>query len=169
MLDVIKSRYSCRSFSDKVVEMEKIHEIINAGLHAPSGKGNQDTVIIAITDKEKRDKYVKLNAKVLGIEMDTFYNAPVIIVVLSKNHHFAKYDGSAALENMLLEAKNQGLDTCWIFRAEEVCQMDECQELFKETGLNLKEYVGISNIALGYANKVVERKKKIDDGRYFII
>ena len=37
MLDVIKNRRACRSFSDKPVEDEKINEIINAGLLAPSG------------------------------------------------------------------------------------------------------------------------------------
>ena len=37
MLEQIKRRRACRSFTDRPVEKEKIDEIINAGLNAPSG------------------------------------------------------------------------------------------------------------------------------------
>ena len=58
MLQELLNRRCCRSFdSNKPVEEEKINEIIKAGLHAPSGMNKQDGIIVAITNKEFRDKF----------------------------------------------------------------------------------------------------------------
>lgn len=170
MLEAIYKRYSCRNFKSQEVEKEKIDEIIKAGLYAPSGKNGQSSIVITIRDKKIRDKYVKINAEILGRDMDTFYNAPVILVILAKKGPFEVYDGSATLENMLLEATDQGLATCWIFRAKEAFLLDETKELFKSLDINLDEYEGISNIALGYPSEEKDDfEKKIKDNRFYYL
>lgn len=43
--ELVKSRYSCRKFSDKAVEDYKLTAIINAGISAPTAKNVQPVKI----------------------------------------------------------------------------------------------------------------------------
>lgn len=40
-LELAKERYSCRSFLDKKVEMEKLEKVLEAGRLAPTACNNQ--------------------------------------------------------------------------------------------------------------------------------
>ncbi|MCR5565034.1 MAG: nitroreductase [Gammaproteobacteria bacterium] len=168
MHKIIKERRSCRDFDpERVVEREKIEEIVNAGLNAPTAKGTQDGIIVAITNKEFRDKIVELNAEVRGKDGDPFYGAPVILLVAVKKGRFVPYDGSCMIENMMLEAVNQGLDTCWIHRAKEELESIKGLALFKLVGIDLTEYEGVGHVALGYSKSNEFREKTIKDNRVF--
>ena len=165
MLQELLNRRCCRSFdSNKPVEEEKINEIIKAGLHAPSGMNKQDGIIVAITNKEFRDKLMVLNAQ--GRGSDTFYGAPVILLVASKGP-FVDLDGAAMIENMLIEAAAQGLGACWIHRAKDELASKEGQELFASVGIDLSEYTGVDHVILGYAKDAQYRPKEIKEGRVF--
>ena len=39
--ELVKSRYSCRKFSDRPVEEEKLNAVIQAGISAPTAKNVQ--------------------------------------------------------------------------------------------------------------------------------
>ncbi len=52
-LELIKNRYSCRSFSNKKVEKEKIDKILEAGRVAPTAMNIQPQRILVLQDKEK--------------------------------------------------------------------------------------------------------------------
>ena len=96
-------RRSCKSFKSDMLPKEAIEKVIEAGLWAANGRGLQTPVIIAVTDKETRDKLSKLNAAVMGAESDPFYNAPVVLVVLAPAEHPNRvYDGSLVMGNMML-------------------------------------------------------------------
>ena len=69
----IKERRSIKKYENKMVPKEIIEKIVEAGTYAPSGMGKQSSIIIAITNKEIRDKLSKLNAKIMGVEIDPFY------------------------------------------------------------------------------------------------
>ena len=59
-----------------------------------------------------------------------FYGAPVVLVVLAdKSVPTCVYDGSVAIENMLLAAHSLGLGSCWIHRAKQTFEMDEFKAL----------------------------------------
>lgn len=73
------------------------------------------------------------------------------------------------IENMLIEATNQGLATCWIHRAKEELESKEGQELFSSLGIDLSDYEGIGHIALGYAKNDNYPPKIIKDNRVFYI
>ena len=165
MLKQLEERRCCRSFdSDRVVEDKKVEEVVKAGLYAANAMNQQSAVIIAITNKEVRDKLAKLNA--MGRDGDTFYGAPVVLLVASKGA-FAELDGGAMLENMLIEANNQGLAACWIHRAKEELASKEGKELFASLNLDLNEYVGIGHVILGYPKDYEYRPKQIREGRVF--
>ena len=170
MLDAIAKRRACRKFDSKVVEQEKIEEIIKAGLNAPSGMGRQTPVIIAISDKETRDKLSVINSsgaiKRPGMT-DPFYGAPVVFLVIASKNGLSIYDGAATIENMLLEATNQGLGSCWIHRADEEIQSEEGRKLLEFTGLNFDDYVGVGHVIVGYSLMDGYPEKKIKDGRVF--
>ena len=116
MLKELELRRSCRNYDSKMPEEEKINEVINAGLHAASGMGYQYGIIIAITNKEVREKISTLNAKIMNNEgIDPFYGAPVILLVAVKKWRNSPYDGACMIENMMIEATNQGLGSIIIF------------------------------------------------------
>lgn len=168
MLKQIENRRCCRKFDpNKEVETEKINEVINAGLYAASAKNQQNSIIFAITNKETRNKLSKLNAFIEG--MDPFYGAPVVLLVASKKNPFAQLDGAAMLENMMIEANNQGLAACWIHRAKEELESSEGKELFSSLNIDLDEYEGIGHVILGYPLDFKYQEKQIKPNRVFYI
>ena len=75
MNDVIKNiveRRSIKNYKSDMVPTELIDEVLKAGTYAPSGMNRQSPIIIAITNKEVRDKLSKLNAKIMGVDTDPF-------------------------------------------------------------------------------------------------
>ena len=90
MLKLFKDRRACRKFDSRPVEKEKIEQIVQAGLLAPSGMGRQTPVIIAISDKETRDKLAKINCRLAGgrwgEDFDPFYGAPVVLLVIANKN-----------------------------------------------------------------------------------
>ena len=82
VLDSIETRRSVRKYKAEMPSLEDIKKVIKAGLEAPSGMNEQSAVIVAITNKDIRDKLSKLNARIMGMEgVDPFYGAPVVLVV----------------------------------------------------------------------------------------
>ena len=170
MLKELEKRRSCRKYdSNRPVEIEKINEVIKAGLYAASGLNYQYGIIIAITDKAVRDRLADLNTRIGGAESDMFYGAPVILLVAVKKWRNDVYDGSTMIENMLIEATNQGLGSCWIHRAKEELESEEGREILSSTGLDFNEYVGVGHVALGYSLVDEYKPKTIKDGRVFWI
>lgn len=170
MLDCIKNRYSPKNFLNKEVEQEKIDEVIQAGLRAPSGRNLQEGIIICITNKQVRDQLSKINAQVgnMPSNMDPFYGAPVILVVAHKISPTAELDGAAMMENMLLEAQNQGLNAHWINRGKKELETEFGKSILQQVGLDPNEYVGIDNVILGYCNEK-PNIKQVKPNRVFYI
>ena len=169
MLEIIKYRRSCRAYKSDAVEEEKINEVIQAGLYAASSRGQQNGIIIAVTDKEWRDKIAKMNTEIAGAGSDMFYGAPVILLVAVKKSANAVYDGSTMMENMMLEATAQGLGSCWIHRAKEEVESGALNDLFGTVGLHAEDYIGVGHVALGYPVKDEYPPKIIKEGRVFRI
>ena len=170
MLKEIVERRSCRKFdTSKQVKEEDLEKVIEAGLLAPSGMNRQESVIIAITNKEVRDCYAKNAGEVSGRGGDPFYGAPVIIFVGCKKFPLAKNDGSTIIENMLLEATHLGLSSCWIHGAKEYLESEEGRRILSSSGANLEDYEGIGHVALGYNGGYTPNPKVIKEGRKFYI
>ena len=56
------TRRSVRKFKSDMIPKEVIDEIVTAGTYAASGRNMQSPIIIAVTNKELRDKISKVNA-----------------------------------------------------------------------------------------------------------
>ena len=104
-LNIMKTRTSVKKYKPDMVPKELIDQIIEAGLYAPSGMNGQSPIVVAVTNKELRDKLSKMNAAIMGANIDPFYGAPVVLVVLAdKTRPTYLYDGSLVMENMMLAA-----------------------------------------------------------------
>ena len=65
-LQAIKSRRSIRKFKSDMIPKDILDKIIEAGTYAPTGRGAQSPIIIAVTNKEVRDKLSKMNSIIMG-------------------------------------------------------------------------------------------------------
>lgn len=149
-LKVLESRRSCRKFKPDMISDDELNAIIKAGTYAPSGMGKQSSIIIAITNKEMRDKLSRENARIMGVDFDPFYGAPVILIVLAnKDIPTYMYDGSLVMGNLMNAAESLGLGNIWIHRAKEEFEEDFGKEILKELGIK-GNYEGIGHCALGY-------------------
>ena len=70
VLETIRSRRSIRSYKSDPVPRELIEQVLEAGMYAPTGKGMQSPIILAVTDKAVRDKLSAMNAKIMGSDSD---------------------------------------------------------------------------------------------------
>jgi nitroreductase len=143
LFEAIKGRRSVRSYLDKPVEREKIEQIIEAGLWAPTGQNLQPCRFIVVTDRAliteieaelynigRFFKRLRPIIALFGKEMRReggrgvfrslkekgLYNAPVIIMAGAARGCSATYlkDCSLATQNMMLAAHAVGLGTCYI-------------------------------------------------------
>ncbi len=152
-LTTLKTRRSCRAYKAEHIEAEKLNAIVEAGTYAPTGMGKQSPIILVIKDQEIRNKLAKLNAAAMGMEIDPFYGAPELIVVLAdKTMPTYLYDGSLVMGNMLNAAADLGVASCWVHRAKEEFESDEGKAILKKLGIE-GDYEGIGNLILGYAAK----------------
>ena len=166
---LLEVRASTRKYLDTLPSEEQIRKVIEAGLRAPSGRNMQAPIIIAVTDKEIRDKLSRANAAVFGVETDPFYSAPAVLVVLArKSARTYVYDGSLVLGHMMLAAHDIGLGSCWIHRAREVMAMPEWQEWLRSLGIE-EEVEGVGNLILGYPEGDFPEPKAVADGRVYYV
>src|SRR3989344_2594413 len=118
--EVLNNRRSVRLYKNKIVERIKIYKIIQAGILAPSAGNLQSWNFILVDDTEVKNQIVTA-----AMQQDWMFNSQ-IIVICSNPENTKKFYGlrgealytvqdcAAAIENMLLEATNLGLGSCWI-------------------------------------------------------
>ena len=135
MNEVIKSlieRRSCRSYRPDPLPEDALNAILEAGAYAATGMGRQSPIMIAVTDKETRDRLSRMNAAVMGMDGDPFYGAPVVIIVLAdKAVPTHVYDGSLVIGNLMNAAHALGIGSCWIHRAKEEFESEEAGSCFR--------------------------------------
>ena len=169
IIKAMEERRSIRKFKTEMPTKEDIEQIIEAGLYAASARGSQSAIIVAVTNKELRDKISVDNCKIGGWDksFDPFYGAPVILIVLAdKNWANRVYDGSLVVGNLMLAAHSLGLGSIWIHRAREEFEMPEYQKLLKNLGIE-GEWEDIGHCAIGYIDGEVPQAAKRKDGRVF--
>ena len=164
-MEVLLNRRSVRSYKPNMVPKEIIEQIVKAGTYAPTGMGKQAPIILAVTNREIRDRLSAMNAQIMGAEegTDPFYGAPVVLVVLAdKSIPTHVYDGSLVMGNLMLAASELGIGSCWIHRAKEEFESEEGRAILKSLGIE-GEYEGIGHCILGYADgpakEAIQRKE----------
>ena len=115
MLEAIKNRRSIRLYTDDPVSDTDIEEVLKAGFCAPSGHGAKAWHVVVVRDQAAKDAMAGIHqwSKILA-------RAPVVIVVCVDRSQTELWieDGSAFMENMLIQATEMGLGTCWVMLRE---------------------------------------------------
>ena len=153
--EAIINRRSVRKYKTDMIPRDIIERIVEAGTYAANGRGHQASIILAVTNKELRDRLSEMNRKIGGWDegFDPFYGAPVVLVVLAeKDWPTHVYDGSLVMGNLMLAAHSLGLGSCWIHRAKETFEREEGKAILKELGIE-GDYEGIGNCVIGYAKE----------------
>jgi nitroreductase len=111
-IDLLRSRRSIRTFTDRSVEQEKIDLLVEAALRAPSSRGSNPWEFVVVTDPALLDRLSR--AKPSGAAF--LANAPLGIVVCAdpgKSDVWVE-DVSIAAVILHLTATDLGLGSCWI-------------------------------------------------------
>lgn len=143
--DVIEKRYSCKNYSARKVEDEKLTAILNAGRVAPTAKNFQEQRIYVVRSEEGLAK--------IDAATPCRYGAPICLVVAYDRSNMFTYpggkhtsgaeDAAIVATHMLLAAANAGVDSCWI-------NFFDPEKLAAELGLPENEEV-LMLMDLGYA------------------
>jgi nitroreductase len=132
--EVIRTRRSVRSYSDKPVPEDALKRVLEAAHVAPSANNTQPWHYIVVKDAEKREAIAHLSA-----DQGFIAQAPVVIVCVGKRYHdqwswigenMYLVDCAISLDHLLLAARNEGLGTCWI-GAIGAASQKELQKLLK--------------------------------------
>lgn len=168
IIKAMKERRSVRKYTTQMPAKSDIEQIVEAGLFAANAMGKQETAIVAVTNRELRDRLSRMNAKLLGNEaFDPFYGAPVILVVLGKKDWANRvYDGSLVMGNLMLASHALGLGSIWIHRAKEEFESEEGKAILKELGIS-GEWEGIGHCAIGYADGEIPAPVPRKEGRVY--
>ncbi len=120
-IDVIKSRKSVRTYSDKPLDDIHLQTILEAGRNAPSFQNRQCWRFVVINDKNKI-KYIASNSGIVGKINFFIKNAPILIVACANpaqsgnmnGQNYYLVDTAIALQQMMLTAWNLGIGSCWM-------------------------------------------------------
>lgn len=147
-IETIKSRRSCKSFTNEKVSSELVREILIAGTKAPSALNKQSASIICIETDEILNDLRKKLCEFVG--KDPFYGARTVAIVVAKNTKFAYQDASCVLENMFIAATSLGIGTCWINCLHDYFATEEGHS-FKKNVLKLDDdQITVGTCAIGY-------------------
>ena len=157
-------RRSVRGYKKDLVPADVLDEILEAGKYAPSGMGQQKTLMVVTQDPELVAKLSRMNADVMGAKSDPFYGAPTVVIVFADSEQGTCVEnGSLVMGNLMNAAHAVGVDTCWIHRAREVFDSDEGKALKAEWGVP-ESYIGIGHCVLGYRSGEYPEAKARKDG-----
>ena len=157
-------RRSVRGYKKDLVPADVLDEILEAGKYAPSGMGQQKTLMVVTQDPELVAKLSRMNADVMGAKSDPFYGAPTVVIVFADSEQGTCVEnGSHVMGNLMNAAHAVGVDSCWIHRAREVFDSEEGKALKAEWGVP-ESYIGIGHCVLGYRSGEYPEAKARKDG-----
>lgn len=154
-LDLVKQRYSCRSYQEKAVEQQKLDYIMECVRLAPSAVNKQPWKFRLVTDETEKANLQTCYGR------EWLSTAPMYIICsILHDEEWVRADGkphgnidiAIAVEHLCLAATEQGLATCW------VCNFDaeKCKQLF--TFAENEEPAVL--IPIGYAADELKEKKR---------
>ncbi len=146
-LELARKRYSCRKFTDKLVEQDKINDILEAGRLAPTAVNYQSQRVFVIQGKESLEK--------LKTVTPYHFDAPIAFLIcydstLSWKNPFNNFDegvvdASIVTTHMMLEVADLGLGSTWVGYFD--------QKLASETFNLPQNIIPVAILPVGYPNK----------------
>lgn len=152
-MENLLTRRSIRKYQPRQITDAELAAVLEAGTYAPTAKGTQSPLMVAVQNPEDVARMSALNARVWGREhFDPFYGAPTVVVVFAQSGNpNGVQDASLVLGNLMNAAHALGLGSCWINRAKETFEMPEGRALLEKWGVE-GSWTGVGNCILGYAD-----------------
>ena len=151
-MKTILTRRSIRKFTDKKVPEEILHELVDAGMHAPSGMCRKTWQFTVVSNAEMINRLTFAIAKVLDREGYDMYKPTALIIPSNKrDSHWGMEDNACALENIFLAAWSYGVGSVWINQLNGICDEPEIRGLLREMGIP-DDHIVYGLAALGYAD-----------------
>lgn len=114
--EVVKNRFSCKKYSSRRVEPEKLAAILEAGRLAPTAKNLQEQHVYVVQSEEILAK--------IDSATPCRYGAPTVLAVAYDKNNVFTYpggkrdsgaeDATIVATHMILAAADEGVDSCWI-------------------------------------------------------
>ena len=167
----IITRRSTKKYLDKEVSQELLEKIIETGRYAPSGGNSQSNHFLVIQNKQIIAHLVKMVEKAFSqmeITENMYrslqnsinlskkggyvfcYNSPVLIIVANKKDYGNNQaDCALALENMMLEANDLDLGSCYINQLKWLNEDQKILSYLQSLGMNEDERV-YGSLIVGY-------------------
>jgi nitroreductase len=169
MLELLMKRRSIRKFESRPVEQDKIQQILNAALLAPSSKRSQPWEFVVVDDPAV---LAKLSiSREMGA--DFVKDAPLAIVIIAdpaKSNVWVE-DSSIAATLIQLQAETLGLGSCWVQVRNRNCNEVRTTESYIRELLEIPEDRHVASIiAMGYPaeTKRAYTEKDLPEGKVFI-
>ena len=167
----IMTRRSTRKYLDQPVSQELLEKIIETGRYAPSGGNSQSNHFLVIQNKQIIDHLIKMVEKAFSqmeITENMYrslqnsinlskkggyvfcYNAPVLIIVANKKDYGNNQaDCALAIDNMMLEANELDLGSCYINQLKWLNEDQEILSYLQSLGMKEDERV-YGSLIVGY-------------------
>lgn len=177
VLNVIRARYSCRSYSAEPLTREEIDTLIESALCAPTGTNSQKIHVTAVVNKAlleeidaavierfREDGNTVMLERLASRGNSVLFHAPCVFFLSSGGSMTPGFDTGIAAENIALAAKSMGLDSVII------AMISKTVKAKFEKRLELPEgYTFELAVAVGHAASGGGKQHAINPGRFNII
>ncbi len=146
-LKLAEKRYSCKKYSDRAIEEDKLQAVLEAGRLAPTAKNLQEQHVYVLQSEGALSKFDQLTPcrYGAGTALMVTYNRNNVYTYPGEKRDSGAEDAAIVATHMILEATEQGLDSCWV----NFFDPDQAKEIY---GLPEEEEV-LMFMDLGYAAK----------------
>ncbi len=158
VFQAIRQRCSVRKYAGNTPTSSDILKVLEAGRWAPSGLNNQPWRYMLVADPKVKDQLARLTTSDAIIR-----SAPCLVLICldlkaSYNRDKDLMAIGAFIQNMLLQAYDLGLGTCWLGQI--VNRKSEVAALMKWP----PQLEFVAGVAIGYRDeKIGERERKALD------
>lgn len=174
VIETIMSRRSIRQYEDRAVEREKLEQIVECGINAPSGMNKQPWQVRVVDSKDYIDgvtEFFLANDSTMASQpgfKNVFRNAPAVIFIASPIDGSGQLDCGLLGENMILAAESMGLGTCCLGGIIRFMTDSEAAAPFVERLQLPDDYRLLYAIAVGYPDEQPEAKPRDTSRAIFI-
>ena len=160
--EAVLKRRSVREFNDEPITDERIRELLESAMAAPSACNKRPSEFYVVNNKSLQEqlRYVSRYSNM---------NSSLIIIVAGNERRslahrindFWIQDCSAAIENMLLSATSLGIASCWCGLFPLVTPVKKVKAI-----LGLDDHIiPMALIHLGYSDSVADPRTQYDEKR----
>ena len=153
MLEILRDRRSIRRYKDRQIEEEKIEQLKEAALRAPSSRGINPWRFVFVTDKPMLEKLS--SAKESGSSF--LKDAALGVVVAAKQEESDVWVEDCSIASIILQLAGCSLDlgTCWIqIRNRRHSSSMSAEDYVKQTLGLPDEFLVECIISFGYPDEV---------------